>query len=354
MKKQSRGGAINYQKGTTDVEHLTDVLSKYVKENGPFNVFEFGEYNSLSSNHAVRGTALAKIGPFVLCLLKVRPDACMIYSDLKCAFNNVFLKFPDVVTGKHKDVQTLAGDVSDRCMVILKHARSLALGDHADTIWKRCTANVPHYLMTVLNEIKDTITNSDGQSSFAGCNTKKARTLEAHDSAVSVDDMGLPTLTFAGGAGKQALPISGDSLSKQAEGLGIVPPTKLLLKESMGITKKPAAANAKAAAKSKSLAHGKAIPALKAIAKPKTASSNNACIVDQVVDKESLKLHGPFKAQSYITHMKPPKLVVACTHKQSANHFKVLEQVMMFIKKTAHCSKKAAVAQRDNILANSK
>lgn len=343
MKKQSRGGAINYQKGNTDIEHLTDVLSKYVKENGPFNVFDFGEYNSLGANHAIRGVALAKIGQFVLCLLKARPDACMTYSDLKSAIVNVCLRFPEAVTHKHKDLQSHAADIADRCMVILKHSRSLVLGENADTIWKRCTANVPHYLMSVLCEIRDSIVNSDAKTSHGdGVNTKPTRSLAPHDSSVSVDDMGLPTLNFAQAPHHSHAPaVASDPLSLQAEQLGIVPPTKFLLKESMGIAKKPAAAKVKPVAK-------KSKPSTKVITKQKASTST--CTVDQVIDKASLKLQGPFKDQSYITHMKPAKLVVACTAKQCANHFQVLEKVLMHIKNTPHCSKKAAVAQRDKVL----
>ena len=60
--KTCRGGAINYQKGSTDIEHLTDLVSSHVKDHGPVNFFDFGGYNSLSSSHAVRGTALARNG----------------------------------------------------------------------------------------------------------------------------------------------------------------------------------------------------------------------------------------------------------------------------------------------------
>ena len=349
MKRQSsscsRGGAINYQKGTTDIEHLTDVMSTYVKDNGAFNVFDFGEYNSLGANHAVRGPALAKIGGFVVCLLKARSDACITYTDLKNAFSNVFLKFPEAMTQKGKTMQQCAGDMADRCMVILKHARSMALGEHADTIWARCTANVPHYRMDIMKEIRDTIRNSDKQVPDGGAGIKPSkRTLAMHVSEVSavselsVDDMGLPTLNFASSQmEKHSLTL--DPLMADAEKLGVVPPTKLLLKQAMGIQKKPAAAKA-------SSSHVK--PKAK---KPSTTVSTS---VSQKLDKASLKLCGPFKDQSYITHLKPPKLVVSCSAKQTPNHYTLLKKVLEFIQQTPNCSKQAAVEKRNKLLSTNK
>ena len=223
--KNCRGGAINYQKGSTDIEHLTDLVSSHVKDHGPVNFFDFGEYNSLSSSHAVRGTALARNGQFIMCLLKARADACITYTDLKSSFANVVLKFPEVMTHKHKDVKGFAGEIADRCMVMLKHARSMTLGENSDTIWKRCTANVPHYLMPVMTEIRETIKQSD-KPVTPGANTKlKLAAHVSNTSDVSLDEMGLPTLSFAAEK-PDHVSDEGDKLTRDAEKLGIVPPTK--------------------------------------------------------------------------------------------------------------------------------
>jgi hypothetical protein len=70
------------------------------------------------------------------------------------------------------------------------------------------------------------------------------------------------------------------------------------------------------------------------------------------IEKGSVKLQGPFKTQSYITHMSPAKLVVACTIKQSPSHFQILKQVLQFISKTPNCSKQQAVEERNQLLKN--
>lgn len=329
--KNCRGGAINYQKGSTDIEHLTDLVSSHCKDHGPVNFFDFGEYNSLSSSHAVRGTALARNGQFIMCLLKARADACITYTDLKSSFANVVLKFPEVMTHKHKDVKGFAGEIADRCMVMLKHARSMALGENSDTIWKRCTANVPHYLMPVMTEIRETIKQSD-KPFTPGANTKlKLAAHVSNTSDVSLDEMGLPTLSFAAEK-PDHVPDEGDRLTRDAEELGIVPPTKKILKTQMGILKRPAAA------KAKTKAHTKGKP-----------TSHDLI---QKVDQDSVKLHGPFALQSYITHMKPQKLVVACTAKQTPDHHKVLVKVLHYIKNSPNCSKQDAVEKRDKLLSN--
>jgi len=331
-----RGGAINYQKGSTDLQHLTDALTKFVKDTGPFSALDFGEYTSLTANQAVRGPALAKIGPLVMCLLNVRPDACIMYTDLKSAFQNVMLKFPDLVQ-KNKDVQSCAGDAADRCMVILKHARSLALGEHADTIWSRSIANVPHYLMPVLQSIRDSIMQSEPSKSTSA-NTK--RKLEVHHSNVSLDEMGLPALNFAGATPKPTATHQNDPLAYAAEHLGIVPPTKYLLKQSMGLVlKKPASAIKKPAIAQKKLKDSSG-----------SVSSTVAAKGNQQIDMTSLQLKGPFKEKSYIVHKKPPTLVVGCSHAQSADHFNIMKQVLQYIKKTPGCTKLAAVQKRNQLV----
>jgi esterase/lipase len=100
----------------------------------------------------------------------------------------------------------------------------------------------------------------------------------------------------------------------------------------MGILKRPAAAKAKA--------------------KPHTKGKPTSHDLIQKVDKDSVKLHGPFALQSYITHMKPQKLVVACTAKQSPDHHKVLVKVLHYFKNSPNCSKQDAVEKRDKLLSN--
>jgi hypothetical protein len=330
---EKRGGAKNYQKGNIDIEHLTDGLANHVKTEGPLGVFDFGEYKSLGANHAVRGPALAKIGTFIMSLLDVKADACITYSDLKAAVANVTLKFPEVKANKQQDVQGFAGEVADRCMVILKHCRAMSLGDNSETIWKRCTCHVPHYLMPVMHSIRQKIKQS-------AMPTK--RELVAHHStasALSVDEFGLPSLKFAGGSSCPELDT--DSLAEEAEMLGIVPPTKDLLKSEMGIKKKPSCSSTRSCKK----------PAAKKKHLKSTSSKSGAMkIPHEGIQQSSLKMHGPFQHQSYITHMKPPKLVVACSSKQSTDHYKVIQQVFSYIKKTPHSSKEAAIEYRNKLL----
>lgn len=349
LKGVRRGGAINYHKGQTDIAQLTDALEAHLVQEGPFQAFQLGEYNSLGPNQAVRGAALAKIGQLVLRLISVRPDACITYSDLKTAFTNLLLRSTEL---KPKSPSTFPGDMASRCMVILKHARSLAYGEHKDLVWERAIANVPHYFMTVMNQIRDTIKESEspvaGFAQFSEPNGKnsKGRVLAPHDSNISqasLDEMGLPLLAFASSSSHELQPAMKDpdptsALVLAAEALGHVPPTKRDLKVTMGlIAKKPACAKrTSGCSKSKS----------ECIMKVKKVISSG-----MKIDKCTMKLHGPFKNQSYITHMKPPKLVVACTSKQCKDHFQILQQVFDFVKVTPNCTKQEALTKRDHLIA---
>ena len=115
----------------------------------------------------------------------------------------------------------------------------------------------------------------------------------------------------------------------------------MLLKEGVGLVmKKPAAAKAKTQKSQQSN-------------KKKTTTKKSTSITSTVtlkIDKPTLKINGPFKEQSYITHMSPPRPALGCTRKQVASHFKLLEKVLAFIKHTPNCTKQQAVDKRNELV----
>ena len=61
-----------------------------------------------------------------------------------------------------------------------------------------------------------------------------------------MNEFGLPSLNFGGSSSAKGPDYDAGSLEEAAHKLGVVPPTKLLLKEGMGLVmKKPAAAKVK-------------------------------------------------------------------------------------------------------------
>ena len=79
----------------------------------------------------------------------------------------------------------------------------------------------------------------------------------------------------------------------------------------------------------------------------KPAAADVATIL---IDKATLKINGPFAEKSYICHLKPPKLVVACTISQTEKFHNVIQRVMEKIKHTENSLKNMAIAWRDELV----
>ena len=66
--------------------------------------------------------------------------------------------------------------------------------------------------------------------------------------------------------------------------------------------------------------------------------------------RQTLKINGPFAEKSYIVHLKPAKLVVACTISQTKKFHNVIQRVMEKIKHTENSTKEMAIAWRDELV----
>ena len=139
-----RGGSRNYTKPRVCQEQLVDKISSYVKSVGTSEAFQLFEYETLWSNCAVRPKSLGKLGQFILCLLKVDPSAQGLpYSDYKAAFHSVLSKWPEAKP-KQGSMSDAAGDLADRCIVIINHARKMSVGMQAEESWNKILEVLPH------------------------------------------------------------------------------------------------------------------------------------------------------------------------------------------------------------------
>ena len=92
----------------------------------------------------VRPKSLGELGQFILRLLKVDPSAQGLpYSDYKAAFHSVLSKWPEAKP-KGGSVSDAAGDLADRCIVIINHARKMAIGMQAEESWNKMLELLPH------------------------------------------------------------------------------------------------------------------------------------------------------------------------------------------------------------------
>ena len=116
------------------------------------------------------------------------------------------------------------------------------------------------------------------------------------------------------------------------------------------IDEKPAAAGIDEATAKESA--GKKVKIDKATAKGSADKDINTKI-----DKATMKLKGPYIGKSYIAHGNPPRLVVACTHKQQVLHkpksgfHEIIENIFKKIKNTPGATRKMATQWRNELLA---
>jgi hypothetical protein len=350
--KTNKGGFRNFPKPRVDVEHLTDTLNAYIKDQGCASAFQFHEYEGVWTSCAIRPKPLAKLAPYLLCLLKAEPQGAMIYTELKAALTNALLKHSEAKP-KGGSVNEVAGDIADRTMVILHHARRLAVGKNAEQEWDKVKESLPinSPLFQNLKKVKEIIEDnanfnrprlSPGSSSHSLAASSHATQAASGSSSLSNHPMvsgnpdldlsqtseGLPALNFLSKISKgpeSTLPDGSDMDDDEKLASTVAAPK---------VFKKPAAATVSTI--------------LKKPGSPKAPAG--LATSSDVVDLETVSLKGPFKAQSYIVHKKPAKLIVACNKKQSEKFHQVLVKVLKKIESTPGATKAQAIEWRNTYL----
>ena len=84
---------------TMDMEHLLDILKRYVRKSGLEGSLNFGEYFNITRPMAVNGKELAEQLEFLRGLAQVNPELVFKRSELKDIYKELEKTFPDL---KHK------------------------------------------------------------------------------------------------------------------------------------------------------------------------------------------------------------------------------------------------------------
>ena len=84
---------------------------------------DLGEYMSVPTTHAVRGTALVKCGDLLVALLTVCPAGMIKYKDLKAASQTLGLKFKGLVPECKGGIEEWSTRVSQQMVTLLHHLR---------------------------------------------------------------------------------------------------------------------------------------------------------------------------------------------------------------------------------------
>jgi len=110
-----------------DPIQLNDRFREYTNSVGVAKAFDFGIYSTHPRSHAVSEEGLLHNEELVMAVLDVTPQAELLYVDLKNMMKFVYSEYPKIKTKPDESVDQFAGDVADKIMAILKHARTLKI-----------------------------------------------------------------------------------------------------------------------------------------------------------------------------------------------------------------------------------
>ena len=102
---------------------LQNRLEEHVVAKGVGKAMDLGEYMSVPTTHAVRGTALVKCGDLLVALLTVCPAGMIKYKDLKAASQTLGLKFKGLVPECKGGIEEWSTRVSQQMVTLLHHLR---------------------------------------------------------------------------------------------------------------------------------------------------------------------------------------------------------------------------------------
>ena len=351
--KTSRGGPRNYKKPHTDSSHLLDKLKDLAEQNGK-EAFALFEYENLVGNARPRMQSLAKMAPLLIALASVQPSMTIIYSDLKNSLCDVFAN-PRTQDSKPTglSVQQAAMTLADKLIIAQRHVRDLT---QSDIDAYSMAGYLKHQLKNVIAMIQPVdSTPTQAKTSSSSSQTKK-RHLAKHvsdTSVVSCDSDGLPRLSPLKTAMQAKSEDGGGCDDEDDEEVNLLrQPSKILpTKKEIKLAKKPATAEDGKLAKEMDDRPTKKDNKLTKGGK----KAGKKYLEDFEIDKEQLKICGPFEKQSYLV-MKQPKekkqpLVVGCSSTQTSNFHAVITKVYNYCKnKQGKVMKSMAVKKRDDLI----
>jgi len=102
---------------------------------------------------AIRGAALARLVPLLLCYLNVNSTGYYKYKSLKDAHVALAERYPDLTGGQNKGAW--AGETADRIMVCMNHARRL----HVPIRWEQAVGGktLSSTEISRLEELRDAV-----------------------------------------------------------------------------------------------------------------------------------------------------------------------------------------------------
>jgi hypothetical protein len=333
-----------------DVQELKSLLHAYTEKLGCKESFQLYAYNNLHVSKAVDGSSLKKKTSLLWCLLKVAPLGAIKYSQLKEVAKFVMDSFGEEVfhTFKQHGSEYIVGKVADELFVMLAHVRRV-LGSQdrwAETFGKMEDLDDFEYMQEHMVAAGFVVKEKSGAASSAAPSVvetpvtpKATRQIKKHNSDITVDSDGLPTIPQTKVLKKVlSTPVKSPSLA-----------TDICMESPPPLKKRPASA----------------APALKdppapgPAPKKKPAASSSSCKVtgDFKVIKTTMKVSGG-KHQSYIQHVpsgtKNKQLVVAVSGKmvdgKKQGHKQVADALLKWALSKPVVTKMEVVKQRDIML----
>lgn len=317
-----------------EVSDLQSKLRAYVMAVGVVLAFDFGIYNSLALNNAVRGSGLVKLQSLLTVLISVSPFCVFKLTDVKQVLTNLAMEVEGLWPGK-VPVDRWASRLSERILCISNHLRRLK---NSTVRFRQAVSNLTDQDTLVLKELVSLLDGTTAVTADADSVLKSVSTRVLKNQP-TLDDDGFPNM-FAENPKQDKVVcdtiLPDDSVSNIKGGsdgslLNCEPvaPSKRKPTKRLAL-KKPAAA-------------AKSVAILK---EPVAATSAN--------EKKDLVLFSTYATnQSYIQVKQGGKkvLLVACSHKQSSDHQVIIKRIGEELLKMHTWTKESAVKLRNILIA---
>ena len=245
-KSSGRGGARNFPKKDVDPKSISEALTFYVKDMGLARAFELSPYgDSMARSAACSGKGLVKCSKLVSALHALEPTLSFKFVHLKEGLQDVGRSFGQELTGP--TLEHWSRTTADTVLTILSHTRRLK----DETRYKEAGRKLTVLEMKEFEKLRALVVEAEEEQQTearssteveepATCketqdHSKQAAKTTTEDKAhfKIISSMEVP----------QTPPL--DGYSQEADCCSPVPTKKAVLKQEIGILKKPASSQAR-------------------------------------------------------------------------------------------------------------
>lgn len=177
----SQSGAAKGRSPTPayDSNALAAALLQHVDVRGTSKAFDFGVYWAIPGGYAVRGSGLLHCLPLLEAVLSAVPTCQLWYADLRKICSSIGIQRPGLLEAappnkKMADAASYGGEVADRIMILLSHARRIHVSSKKraeclGSLSPQCAAQLEDFL----NRIHRATTSTSNSASVSSASNSQ-------------------------------------------------------------------------------------------------------------------------------------------------------------------------------------